>query len=163
MRALSQWVLPCVLSLLLAPVCTAESIDAADVEFLEFLAMSMPSPEQETRDKLNRFASKLGIRADQQAAWDQFANHVIDAQSLKAQRRLTRQQEMQARTQPITAVEIAETHIAHLQAQLADAQANHQVLSELSAHLDDEQRAQFDEAMRMLVAKKLQGLRSKGH
>ncbi|MBB3168041.1 Spy/CpxP family protein refolding chaperone [Simiduia aestuariiviva] len=155
-----RWILVGLTALCFSHANLAQPADDADIEFLEFLAMGMASPQDEARDKLNRFGERLSIRPDQQGAWDAFTQHVLTTQAAKAERQRQRQDAMRARTSPITAVEIAEAHIDNLQQQLADAEANHKALTQITAALDSDQQALFNEAMRAMVGKKLQALKS---
>jgi hypothetical protein len=156
MKILNQWLLAATLSLTLPAAIAAETLAEADLEFLEFLALDMPSPQQQARDKLANFGKKLAIRPEQQAAWDAFSEHAIANQAANAARHQERLQQRAERKAPMTALEMVDAHIANLNQQLAEARENHKVLSALDAVLDDSQRTQFDHAMRMLVMKKMQ-------
>lgn len=159
MRLFNYWFLVLSFTFGLINTANAEEIDGENLEFLEFLSMELLSPQEEMREKLAKFAQKLQIRPDQEIVWQAFVDNSLQGTSIKVERRQQRQQKMRLHGKPISAMEIVETHIEHLNQQLGDAQEKYRIIGELTATMDQSQQALFDKAMRFAMFKRHQRMK----
>jgi hypothetical protein len=138
--------------LFLSPFTMADmpAEEPLDVEFVEFFSMLYESQLDETRAQLDHLAQKLRIQPEQQTAWDNFAQMVIDNKQRKQQHQLEMREKIHGRMHSMHATELLQVHLDNLRFQQQEVENTLLALQPLYSVLLPDQKLAMDKLLKRL-------------